>query len=143
MTEQTLPNVTVGVLIFNEEEKILLCKSPKWLHNLYTIPGGHVELGETMVKAAIREIKEEVGLDIYDVEHILAQELIFDPVFFKKKHFVFIEMIAKTKDKEAKIDNDEITSCVWVTPEEGLRIADAYTKNIIKAWMKKHDTNRM
>ena len=32
----------------------------------YTLPGGHVENGESFVDAVIREIKEETGLDIYE-----------------------------------------------------------------------------
>ncbi|ADO77499.1 NUDIX hydrolase [Halanaerobium praevalens DSM 2228] len=39
------PEPTVGAIIFNPDNKILLCKSHKW-NNQYIIPGGHIELGE-------------------------------------------------------------------------------------------------
>ena len=59
MTQQ-YPEPTVGALILNKESKILLVKSHKWQNN-YVIPGGHVELGETLQDTLKREIKEETG----------------------------------------------------------------------------------
>jgi len=115
-------------------------RSPKW--KTYTIPGGHIDFGETMVAAVKREIKEEVGLDIYDLEKLNTQECIFPEGFYKKSHFIFTDFSAKTKG-EPKLDQEEATSFVWVTPEEGLRISHEYVKDTIKAWMKKHDTNRV
>ncbi len=58
------PEITVGAVIFNSDNKILLCKSHKW-NDKYIIPGGHIELGEKMETALKREILEETGLEIY------------------------------------------------------------------------------
>ncbi|MBI5072419.1 NUDIX domain-containing protein, partial [Candidatus Woesearchaeota archaeon] len=55
------PTVTVGPLIFNKEGKLFLMQSPKW-RNKWVIPGGKIELGETMEQAVKREIKEETNL---------------------------------------------------------------------------------
>ena len=63
MKNQQYPEPTVGALIINEHEKIFLFKTHKWGNN-YAIPGGHIELGETMQEALIREVKEETNLDI-------------------------------------------------------------------------------
>ena len=49
------PEPTVGAIIFNPDNKILLCKSHKW-NNKYIIPGGHIELGTKMEAALKREI---------------------------------------------------------------------------------------
>src|SRR6266702_1480574 len=57
---QVYPEPTVGALIVNKEGRILLTKSHKWFDK-YTLPGGHIEVGETMKEAVIREVKEEVG----------------------------------------------------------------------------------
>ena len=64
--KQQYPEPTVGALIFNQADKILLIKSHKW-HNQYVVPGGHIELGETMEDALRREIEEETGLSIHDI----------------------------------------------------------------------------
>ena len=61
---QVYPEPTVGALIINNKKEILLVKSHKWLNNKYSVPGGHVEIGESFEEAIIREVKEETGLDI-------------------------------------------------------------------------------
>ena len=56
---QVYPEPTVGALIINSENKILLVKSHKWMNGKYSVPGGHVEIGESFEEAIIREVKEE------------------------------------------------------------------------------------
>ena len=74
--DQVFPEPTVGGLIVNNEGKILLAKSHKWFDK-YTLPGGHIEIGETMEEALKREVKEEVGLDVEVIEFLTMQEAIF------------------------------------------------------------------
>ena len=71
MKQYTEP--VVGPLIFNDENEILLIKSPKF-NGKYIVPGGHIEIGETMEEALKREIKEETNLDIKDIEFFMIQE---------------------------------------------------------------------
>jgi nucleoside triphosphatase len=52
------PEATVGAVILNSEDKVLICKSNKW-NQKYVIPGGHIEAGESMEEALVREVKEE------------------------------------------------------------------------------------
>jgi len=112
-------------------------KSHKW-NNKYVMPGGHVELGETLNEALKREIKEETNIDIYDIEFIGFQEFIFDKVFWKKRHFIFFDYVCKTNSKEVKL-NDEGQEYTWVTLEEAIKLSiEPYTMNTIKAYMKRH-----
>jgi len=76
MPPQKYPEPTVGALIFNSKDQLFLMKSHKWRDN-YVVPGGHIELGETLKDALIREVKEETNLDIYDIEFLLFQEFTF------------------------------------------------------------------
>lgn len=51
------------------DEKVLLIEKKKGMGTgYYNAPGGHIELEETMLEAAIRETKEETGLDVSDLE---------------------------------------------------------------------------
>lgn len=110
------PEPTVSAVICNPEGKILLCKSHKW-GNKYVIPGGHIELGEKMEDALRREVLEETGLHIYDIKLISLKECINNDMYYKKKHFIFIDYLCKT-DSSDVILNDESETYEWVDINE-------------------------
>lgn len=53
--------VSAATIVMNEQKEILLIKGPK---RGWEMPGGQVEEGESLKDAAIRETKEETGIDI-------------------------------------------------------------------------------
>lgn len=102
------------------------------------MPGGHIELGERMVDALKREIKEETGLNIHDIEFIGFQEFIFDHVFWKKRHFIFFDFSCRTKSTKVKL-NSEGQEHVWVPIKKALRLPlEPYTRRTIILYSKKH-----
>lgn len=113
---QQYPELTVGATILNSEGKVLLCKSHKW-DNAYVIPGGHVELGETMEEALKREVMEETGLTVYDVKIVGMNESIFHPSFHEKRHFVFVNFLCRTNEADVKLD-DESENFIWADLNE-------------------------
>lgn len=130
MPKQIFPELTVGALIFNQKHEIFLMKSRKW-HDKYVIPGGHIELGETMKIALKREIKEETGLLIYAIKFICFQEFIFDKVLWKRKHFIFFDFACKTRSKIVKL-NSEGQEYVWTNIKHALKLPiEPYTKKTI------------
>ena len=131
MAEQTFPEPTVGVFIFNPAGELLLLKSHKW-PGQYVVPGGHVELGERIEEAAVREVREETGLDAYDLEFILFQEFIYDPSFWKPRHFIFFDYACKTRSTDVQL-NDEAEEYVWVGLEAAVQLPlDTYTRKAIE-----------
>jgi nucleoside triphosphatase len=137
MTDQQFPEPTVGVFIFNSQGELLLLKSHKW-PGLYVVPGGHVELGERIEEAAIREAKEETGLDIYGLEFINFQQFIYDPAFWKQRHFIFFDYAAKTDSTEVVL-NDEAQEFVWIDLDAAVGLGlDTYTRASIEAYLKKN-----
>ena len=141
MADQQFPEPTVGVFIFNQKGEVLLLQSHKW-PGTYVVPGGHVELGERIEEAAIREAKEETGLDIYDLEFIHFQEFIYDPAFWKQRHFIFFDYAARA-DSTAVALNDEAQEYLWITPEKALTLnLDSYTQASIETLLKKFSKSR-
>ena len=133
--KQVFPEPTVGALIVNNEGKILLARSHKWFDK-YTLPGGHIEVGESMIDAVRREVKEEVGLDVEVVEMLLVQEAIFAPEFYKKKHFIFIDFYCKSKEQQVKLDQDEIQDYIWVYPGAAYNLKlDSFTKKTLDRYL--------
>jgi nucleoside triphosphatase len=137
LTGQVYPEPTVGALIVNKEGKILLVRSHKWFDK-FTLPGGHIEVGETMVEAVKREVKEEVGLEVEVGHLLLMQEAIFAPEFYKKRHFIFIDFACRSKDEHVKLDQDELQDHIWVYPGAAYNLKlDSFTKNTIDKFMEK------
>jgi len=127
MTSQAFPEPTVGVFIFNSNNELLLLESHKW-PGKYVVPGGHVELGERIEDTAIREAKEETGLDIYGLKFICFQEFIYDPSFWKPRHFIFFDYLCKTDSVDIQL-NDEAQSYIWAQLDMVLNLPlDSYTR---------------
>ncbi|HZY46356.1 MAG TPA: NUDIX domain-containing protein [Candidatus Bathyarchaeia archaeon] len=136
-TSQVFPEPTVGALIVNGEGKILLAKSHKWFDK-YTLPGGHIEVGETMAEAVKREVMEEVGLDVDVRDMLLIQEAIFAPEFYKKKHFIFIDFACESKSDRVKLDQTEIQDYIWVYPGAAYNLnLDSFTRKTIDRYLGK------
>ena len=114
--EQQYPEPTVGALIFNDKDQILLVKTHKW-KGKYTIPGGHVELGESLTEALKREIREETGLKLLSSKFLCYQEFIYDECFWKEKHFVFFDFICRVEGEDVTL-NDEAQEFIWTGIEE-------------------------
>ena len=126
MAEQQYPEPTVGALIFDPQGRLFLMSSHKW-KGKYVIPGGHIELGETMVEALRREVKEETNLDIRDIEFVCFQECIHDDRFWQHRHYIFFDFAART-DSTNVILNDEASSPSF---EDGMRAQEVMQAAIV------------
>ncbi len=137
MAEQQYPEPTVGAVIFNATGKLFLMRSHKW-HGHYVVPGGHVELGETLEQALQREVREETGLVVADPRLICTQECIYDPNFWKPRHFIFFDYACRTEAEPDSVRlNDEAGDYTWVTIEEALQLSlEPYTEKAIREYQR-------
>jgi nucleoside triphosphatase len=133
---QSYPEATVGALIVNDKGEILLVRSYKW-GNKYTVPGGHIELGERSEAAIKREVKEEVGLDVEPVKLLLVQEAIFPVDYVKHEHYIFMDYLCRSKSSAVKVDREEIQEHLWVEPDHALELElESFTRNLVTEYLK-------
>jgi len=88
-----IPSLTVDVVIKCEDNSVILIRRKKEpFKDQWAIPGGFIEYGETAEHAAIRETKEETGLD---VEILKLVGVYSDPKRDPRGHVIAIAFLAK------------------------------------------------
>ena len=93
--------------------KILLVRN----HNgrNYSVPKGHVEMGETEEETAVREVREETGLDVRIIPSF-REVADYCPFGKIRKRVVFF--MAQTMSDKVHIQEEEIDSYIWVNLDE-------------------------
>lgn len=113
-----LPMVSVQALVLKEGRILLQKRSREPSKGKWSIPGGRIELGETLYEAAKREVLEECSVEI-EIERVLdvADSIIRDEEGRISYHFVLIYLLARYKGGEVKAQSDA-EDARWVTPDE-------------------------
>jgi ADP-ribose pyrophosphatase YjhB (NUDIX family) len=134
------PLVGVGALVHDEEGRVLLIKR-RFEPNMgrWSLPGGLLETGETLVVAGKREVREELGVEI-EVEELfqVSEEIIKDTEGRTRFHFVLVDFLAKLSPGGATITlNEESESFKWFEPEQ-IKTLDTSenTRIIVRKYLK-------
>lgn len=105
---------SAGILL-KYKNQCLLCKrnNKGSLPNVWSIPGGHLEKGESVEEGAIREFVEETGIQLLGNLKFLATL----NAGVRKKFYLFMyEINSKVQpDLSMAMDGDEHTECRWVS----------------------------
>ena len=89
------PQIAVGAVVIRENEILLVKRGHPPGEGLWAIPGGRVELGETLQEAAEREIREETGVVIRAKEPVYAFDVIeCDARKCIRFHYVIVDLLA-------------------------------------------------
>lgn len=118
------PEPVVGALVFNKKGEIILINSPKF-SGKYIVPGGHIEIGETMESALVREFKEETNLDITDIEFLMVQDgndVQRESFHEGGRHFIFLDFVARARKGDVVLEKREADKFVWVKPKDALSL---------------------
>ena len=112
----TRPFLAVSAAIFRDSRVLIVRRSRPPAHGLYTLPGGGVELGETLEQAVIREVREETALEIEPVELVgFRQAIVRDAAGRVERHFVILPFAARFVSGEISL-NEELAEAHWLEP---------------------------
>ena len=93
------PRVAVGAVILHQDKVLLVLRGQAPAKGLWAIPGGSVELGETLQVAAEREVMEETGLKVQAGKVIHTFDAIQrDDSGRVKYHYVIVDLLAEALD---------------------------------------------
>jgi len=127
------PLVAVGAVVFNKDKVLLVLRAKPPAENHWTIPGGCVELGETLQEAAEREIREETGLTIRAGEPVYTFDVIKrDANGAIRFHYVIVDLEADYVSGELRAGDDATDVC-WASFKDvkSLRVSAA-TRKLLK-----------
>jgi len=112
------PIIGVGAVIIKDGKILLEKRKNEPGKGKWSIPGGLVELGESVEQTVIREVKEETGLDVKKPEHIdVVDNVVRDENGEVKYHFVIIDYFVKLKGGTLKAASDA-EELKWITFDE-------------------------
>lgn len=112
MAQKSLePRVGVGVFIFKDGKFLVMKRKGSHGEGSWSLPGGHLEFGETPEETAAREVREETGLEIANVAFAAVTNDIFVD---ENKHYVTIWTKSDWKSGEpAIIEPDKCVEIRW------------------------------
>ena len=89
------PQIAVGAVVFHERKILLVHRGNPPGRGVWALPGGKVRLGETLQKAAEREILEETGITIEAKEPIFSFDMIDkDRSGRIRYHYIIVDLMA-------------------------------------------------
>lgn len=127
------PHITVATVIEKNGQYLLVEEQTEGIvHPVFNQPAGHVECGETIAEAAIRETREETGYDVV-LSHLIGIYTYTPPMFPDRTYyrFCFAANIVK-QIPNAHLDADIIRTH-WMSFDELLLTGQARSPLVLKA----------
>ncbi|MBT4289998.1 MAG: NAD(+) diphosphatase [Deltaproteobacteria bacterium] len=105
------PRINPCIIVsIRKGNQILLARSPRFPKKKFSVIAGFVEIGETLEACVAREIKEEVGISVQNIQYFKSQNWPFP-------NSLMIAFTADYLSGKVKIDHREIVEANWYTKE--------------------------
>ncbi len=124
--ERPIPGVGAVVLRRTEgrREVLLVRRGTEPMRGSWTLPGGVIEVGETLQDACVREIWEETGLGVEAVAEVETFEMIErDPEGRVRYHYVIVDMLCRAVEGRLRAKSD-VSDAAWADVERVLECGD-------------------
>lgn len=139
------PLVGVGAVVVDRGRVLLVRRGQEPLKGRWSLPGGLLELGETLLAGVVREVKEETGLSVEPIELIELLDRIHREEDRVRYHYVIADYLCRVVDGslQAASDADEVR---WVERAEwnshSALLLDPITVRVIEAgWQRANVSN--
>ena len=96
------------IVLITRGAEVLLARGRNFPSGRYSTPAGIVELGETLEETVVREVREEVGVEVEDIRYFGSQPWPFP-------HQIMVGFTCTWKSGEIHIDPEEIADAQWFT----------------------------
>jgi ADP-ribose pyrophosphatase YjhB (NUDIX family) len=130
------PFIAASAAIIRDGKVLIVRRARNPASGVYTLPGGVVETGETLVDAVAREVREETGLDVAPVALAGYREVILrDGDSRVSRHFVILSFAARWIAGEVSL-NEELDDARWLHPTEiaGLKTTEGLEELVAAAF---------
>ena len=131
-------DVAVIMSVIDDQDRILLARGAGWGTGRFSVLAGFLEPGESLAAAVAREVHEEVGLDVHDVEYLGDQPWPFP-------NSIMVGFTARATGSDLRLQESEIAEARWFTREEYREILAAgqvsastrlsIARRIIERWL--------
>ncbi len=111
------PVVGVGGVLIHQGKVLLIRRGKQPLRGRWVVPGGTVEVGETLEEALVREMREETGLTIEPAGLVTIFDRIQRESGRVLYHYVIVDYLCRYVAGEAQAGSDA-EELVWAGPEE-------------------------
>ena len=128
--------VGVGGVVISNGRALLVRRGSAPLEGQWSIPGGMLEVGETILEGVRRELLEETGIEVRVGELIEVFERITPDGNSKTRyHFVVLDYLCEPVSGEARAGSD-VVDVAWASPAElaSYSISETATRVILKAF---------
>jgi 8-oxo-dGTP diphosphatase len=134
------PLVGVGAIVVQDGRVLLVCRGTEPLKGHWTLPGGVLEVGETLLEGVTREVREETGLLVEPVELIELLDRIHREEGRIRYHYVIADYLCKVTGGELRAASDA-DAVRWVERAEwnshsALKLDPITVRVIEKGWQR-------